>query len=37
MCHGFGDRAMFMVPSAYLLIHRHIESRQVALTQKATA
>jgi hypothetical protein len=28
---------MFMVPRAYLLIHRHIEWRQVALTQKATA
>ncbi len=28
---------MFMVPGAYLLIHRHIEWRQVALTQKATA
>jgi multidrug efflux pump subunit AcrB len=32
-----GIVTVFLVPSAYLLIHRHIESRQVALTQKATA
>jgi hypothetical protein len=28
---------VFLVPSAYLLIHRRLESRQVALTQEATA
>jgi multidrug efflux pump subunit AcrB len=32
-----GIVTVFLVPSAYLLIHRHIESRQVALTQEATA
>jgi hypothetical protein len=26
---------VFLVPSAYLLIHRHIESRRVAVTQEA--
>jgi len=30
-----GIVTVFLVPSAYLLIHRHIESRQVALTQEA--
>jgi multidrug efflux pump subunit AcrB len=32
-----GIVTVFLVPSAYLLIHRHFESRQVALTQEATA
>jgi hypothetical protein len=32
-----GIVTVFLVPNAYLLIHRHIEWRQVALTQKATA
>jgi multidrug efflux pump subunit AcrB len=32
-----GIVTVFLVPSAYLLIHRHIESRQMALTQEATA
>ena len=32
-----GIVTVFLVPSAYLLIHRRIESRQAALTQEATA
>ena len=32
-----GIVTVFLVPSAYLLIHRRIESRQVAVTQEATA
>jgi multidrug efflux pump subunit AcrB len=32
-----GIVTVFLVPSAYLLIHRRLESRQVALTQEATA
>ncbi len=32
-----GIVTVFLVPSAYLLIHRRIESRRAALTQKATA
>jgi multidrug efflux pump subunit AcrB len=32
-----GIVTVFLVPSAYLLIHRRIESRQMALIQKATA
>ncbi|WP_263354108.1 efflux RND transporter permease subunit [Acidicapsa acidisoli] len=32
-----GIVTVFLVPSAYLLIHRRIESRQVVLTQEATA
>jgi hypothetical protein len=32
-----GIMTVFLVPHPYLLIHRHIEWRQVALTQKPTA